>query len=153
MNIYLRVMKKHIIALFTFLCVITPSFSQSRVANNTVCLRVKASIYTHVLDTIPRGARVYLIDSDISSGWSQVVFNKQIGYVQTAFLMLDRDHSSESRTVVHYYTNSNGQRVQSPTYYPSAPRGATARCVDGTYSFSTSRRGTCSHHGGVAQWL
>lgn len=29
----------------------------------------------------------------------------------------------------------------------------TARCGDGTYSYSAHRRGTCSHHGGVAQWL
>jgi hypothetical protein len=33
------------------------------------------------------------------------------------------------------------------------PPGATARCTDGTYSFSDTRSGTCSHHGGVAQWL
>ena len=31
--------------------------------------------------------------------------------------------------------------------------GATAICRDGTYSYSANRRGTCSHHGGVAQWL
>lgn len=30
--------------------------------------------------------------------------------------------------------------------------GATARCADGTYSYSAHRQGTCSHHGGVAQW-
>jgi Protein of unknown function (DUF3761) len=33
------------------------------------------------------------------------------------------------------------------------PPGATALCTDGTYSFSQTRSGTCSHHGGVAQWL
>jgi hypothetical protein len=33
------------------------------------------------------------------------------------------------------------------------PPGATARCRDGTYSFSQHRSGTCSYHGGVAQWL
>jgi hypothetical protein len=33
------------------------------------------------------------------------------------------------------------------------PTGATARCNDGTYSFSQHRSGTCSHHGGVATWL
>jgi hypothetical protein len=33
------------------------------------------------------------------------------------------------------------------------PSGATARCGDGTYSFSTSRTGTCSHHGGVTEWF
>jgi Protein of unknown function (DUF3761) len=30
---------------------------------------------------------------------------------------------------------------------------ATALCADGTYSYSANRRGTCSHHGDVAQWL
>ena len=35
----------------------------------------------------------------------------------------------------------------------SVPAGATARCRDGTYSFSQHRSGTCSRHGGVAAWL
>jgi len=35
----------------------------------------------------------------------------------------------------------------------AAPPGATALCRDGTYSYSTHRSGTCSHHGGVAKWL
>lgn len=51
------------------------------------------------------------------------------------------------------YVNSAGNTVCSPYNSPSAPAGATAQCVDGTYSFSQSRSGTCSHHGGVAQWL
>ena len=52
-----------------------------------------------------------------------------------------------------YYTNKAGQRVQSPTKASAAPKGATAQCGDGSYSFSQSRRGTCSHHGGVGRWL
>lgn len=52
-----------------------------------------------------------------------------------------------------YYINSDGQVVCSPEYFNSPPSGATAICGDGTYSFSQSRRGTCSHHGGVSQWL
>ncbi|MEJ8646815.1 DUF3761 domain-containing protein [Streptomyces sp. MS1.AVA.3] len=36
---------------------------------------------------------------------------------------------------------------------PQAPAGASARCNDGTYSYSGHRRGTCSHHHGVAVWL
>ena len=51
------------------------------------------------------------------------------------------------------YVNSKGQTVQRPENCASAPQGATALCRDGTYSFSRSRRGTCSHHGGVAKWL
>lgn len=30
--------------------------------------------------------------------------------------------------------------------------GASARCRDGSLSYSANRRGTCSHHGGVAEW-
>lgn len=30
--------------------------------------------------------------------------------------------------------------------------GPTAQCNDGTPSYSANRRGTCSHHGGVAVW-
>lgn len=52
-----------------------------------------------------------------------------------------------------YYVNSDGNCVHRPEQAPSAPAGATARCVDGTYSFSQHRSGTCSHHGGVAEWL
>jgi hypothetical protein len=33
------------------------------------------------------------------------------------------------------------------------PAGATAQCRDGTYSYSQTHSGTCSHHGGVAAWL
>ena len=35
----------------------------------------------------------------------------------------------------------------------SAPPGATAKCRDGSYSYSQHHSGTCSHHGGVAVWL
>ena len=31
--------------------------------------------------------------------------------------------------------------------------GATARCQDGTFSHSKQHSGSCSRHGGVAQWL
>jgi hypothetical protein len=51
------------------------------------------------------------------------------------------------------YVNSAGNTVCSPYASPSAPVGATAQCVDGTYSFSKTHSGTCSHHGGVATWL
>jgi Protein of unknown function (DUF3761) len=51
------------------------------------------------------------------------------------------------------YENSSGNLVCRPEHSPTAPAGATARCEDGTYSFSEHRSGTCSHHGGVAEWL
>ena len=51
------------------------------------------------------------------------------------------------------YMNSKGQTIPRPENCSAPPKGATARCRDATYSFSQSRRGTCSHHGGVAKWL
>jgi uncharacterized protein DUF3761 len=51
------------------------------------------------------------------------------------------------------YENSKGQTVPRPENCSGPPKGATAQCRDGSYSFSQSRRGTCSHHGGVAKWL
>jgi hypothetical protein len=63
------------------------------------------------------------------------------------------DSSKTNCTSNGTYMNSKGQTVKRPENCSSAPPGATAQCRDGTYSFSQSRRGTCSHHGGVAKWL
>jgi hypothetical protein len=51
------------------------------------------------------------------------------------------------------YVNSSGNTVCSPYRSSSAPADATAKCADGSYSFSQHRSGTCSHHGGVDSWL
>ncbi|CAB3690437.1 DUF3761 domain-containing protein [Paraburkholderia rhynchosiae] len=53
------------------------------------------------------------------------------------------------------YTNRDGNTVHAPARSLSgkAPEGATARCRDGTYSFSRHHSGTCSRHGGVPSWL
>lgn len=51
------------------------------------------------------------------------------------------------------YVNVDGIRVPSPVFSETKPAGATARCRDGSYSFSQHRSGTCSHHGGVAEWF
>jgi hypothetical protein len=47
----------------------------------------------------------------------------------------------------------------SPTAYsapaliqPGRPAGATGLCGDGTYTYSSTKRGACSHHNGVASW-
>lgn len=51
------------------------------------------------------------------------------------------------------YTPPTTTQSQSPIQSSSVPAGATAICKDGSYSFSTSHSGTCSHHGGVVNWL
>jgi hypothetical protein len=52
-----------------------------------------------------------------------------------------------------YYKNVDGVCVRRPTKASSAPAGATAKCRDGSYSFSRHASGTCSGHGGVAVWI
>ena len=53
---------------------------------------------------------------------------------------VNRSAPSSHATVVGQNTN------------PGGPNGATAKCRDNTYSKSAHRSGTCSRHGGVAQW-
>ncbi len=52
-----------------------------------------------------------------------------------------------------FYKSASGHCVQRPKTAATAPLGATARCRDGTYSFSEHASGACSHHGGVARWI
>ena len=64
--------------------------------------------------------------------------------------------ANESQLVEHkHYTNSDGLDVHSPahTLDGNVPNGASAKCRDGSYSFSKHHSGTCSHHGGVNSWL
>ena len=53
------------------------------------------------------------------------------------------------KVYTYKYTPSKPYTPYTPTY---SNYGPSALCGDGTYSYS-SGRGTCSHHGGVAQWL
>jgi hypothetical protein len=53
---------------------------------------------------------------------------------------------------------ANGPAVTKTTAAPTAsiagaPASATAKCKDGSYSTSAHHSGSCSHHGGVAQFL
>lgn len=63
---------------------------------------------------------------------------------------------NEAELLSHrHYVARSGQEVHSPSksLHNQIPAGASAKCFDGTFSFSQHRRGTCSHHGGVAAWL
>src|SRR5204862_393960 len=52
-----------------------------------------------------------------------------------------------------YYLARSRHHVRRPVRAFQAPAGASAQCRDGSWSFSESRRGTCSWHGGVSRWL
>lgn len=62
-------------------------------------------------------------------------------------LMLGAVPSASQR--LRQASSSSTFRAQADT----VPAGATARCRDGTHSFSSTRSGTCSYHGGVQAWL
>ncbi|PAU45220.1 hypothetical protein CK936_30680 [Streptomyces albireticuli] len=50
-------------------------------------------------------------------------------------------------------SSSSGSTSAGSSSTGGSHAGASAVCNDGSYSYSAHRRGTCSHHGGVAQWL
>jgi hypothetical protein len=65
-----------------------------------------------------------------------------------------QSHETSSTCTNGTYVNSAGNTVCKPEESSTGPpAGATAECTDHTYSFSESRSGTCSSHGGVARWL
>lgn len=55
------------------------------------------------------------------------------------------DHKSTTTT-----SSANSASVANTT--TTSNSGASAKCKDGTYSYSSNCSGTCSGHGGVAEW-
>jgi hypothetical protein len=51
-----------------------------------------------------------------------------------------------------HYVNSSGVLVHSPSCGSPREGHEIAVCRDGSHSYSMHHSGTCSHHGGVAQW-
>ena len=148
---------KKFVFIIVLVCTAFVSFAKGVVRTTTtdLSLRVDASASSQVILTIPQGTQVYL-QEDCDCVWVYVTYNGYCGYVYAQFLTKSVPATTTTAVAqepIRHYTNSYGNTVQSPTRYNKAPAGATALCRDGTYSFSQSRRGTCSHHGGVAKWL
>ena len=150
-------MKKLVLSIFLNFLLIGLVFPQEKikVTTSNLNLRLTPDYSSEIITVIPKGTKVK-IKEDCDCTWIPVLYDGKVGYVSAKYLKIPTkksDTGNVNTTKVKHYTNSSGERVQSPTYYNSAPAGATALCRDGTYSFSRSRRGTCSHHGGVARWL
>jgi hypothetical protein len=80
-------------------------------------------------------------------------FHPQPVWATSSTVVTNAQAKKHRRPHVRTYRNSEGKRIQSPTFSRSVPAGASAECRDGSYSFSANRRGTCSHHRGVKRWL
>ena len=112
-----------------------------------------------LLATLPTASIVDIEHCD--SAWCAIRYRGLSGYTARhtlAFRAAPSSSDSPSPRVQEQgrgYVNSHGEWVPSPVHTPDgrAPAGASARCRDGSFSFSRSRRGTCSHHGGVSEWL
>lgn len=122
-----------------------------------------------VIRTVNNGDLLTLLDATPSGPWYRVRDNKSEsqGWIHgnTIALLQTTESSSASKIASQRprlvsprgsgrsYVNVDGVRVPSPVFSETKPAGTTARCRDGSYSFSQHRRGTCSHHGGVAEWF
>jgi uncharacterized protein YgiM (DUF1202 family) len=131
-------------------------------------LRDRPSLSGSVLRTVNKGDLLGLIeaapvgpwyrvrDSSNSEGW---IHGNTIALLQTTestatnSISPPRPRRTLPPVTGRSYVNVDGVRVPSPVFSETRPDGATARCRDGSYSFSQHRRGTCSYHGGVAEWF
>lgn len=159
-----------------FLCFSNANAITKYVTADFLNLRSGPGTEYSIITVLPKGTPVE-IDEDCDCHWIWVEYNGYTGCINSYYISSQNSSycyvpantkssslhtytsiKSNSSSYVNtssyakYYTNTYGHRVQSPTYYSSVPQRATALCKDGTYSFSESRRGTCSHHGGVARW-
>jgi hypothetical protein len=149
-----------LILVFVVICAswTTPSAAQRGTGADTVAvarsqttLRSQPHDTSRIVARIASGARVRLLMC--ANGWCGATLGNTTGFVREDSLSAPVAQSTPPPTGKGYY-NSKGEWVPSPQASPSGPpAGASARCRDGTYSFSRSRSGTCSHHGGVSQWL
>lgn len=129
-------------------------------ATATMRLREKPSPTARAVAIVAQGTRLRLYHC--SEGWCGVSVQRTAGYALEEFLTTTPPVQPKATSTAtpptkqgRGYTNSLGQWVPSPvrTADGQPPAGASAKCRDGTFSFSRHRQGTCSHHGGVADWL
>ncbi len=111
-------------------------------------LHVAPAARSRVVATVPPGTQLSI--GTCSKTWCRASWNGANVWVARSHLSAPKSGQTKPRS----YINSDGKRIPSPQMSPSGPPpGASAQCNDGSYSFSTHRRGTCSHHGGVRRWL
>lgn len=173
-------MKRLIVFLFSLICSISV-YTQSYTTTSNLRMRYGPGTNYPAIKTIPKGYKVTVLYKD--GIWWRIQQGNNYGYVNSRYLQQiskrevntrhksnfsNRNHAYNSRSYYNgysetghrfnggntgYYTNTYGETVKRPSYQRSVPADASAVCRDGTYSYSRSRRGTCSHHGGVAEWL
>ena len=159
----MRLMRLAAITQAAILCLVSPPLlaqtsrpEAQAVTRVAAPLRESPAVESRSLLTIPPKTTVSV--TSCADGWCAVEHQHLTGHVIQVFLRFPAAEAVSEAPKVSGgkgYTNSQGEWVPSPTRTADGqqPAGASARCRDNTFSFSRSRRGTCSHHGGVASWL
>src|SRR5204862_2130196 len=120
-----------------------------------VRVREQPAVTAGTVAILGQGRRVRLYHC--VEGCCRVSIQKLAGYALEEYLTAKspRQVATAPTQQGRGYVNVDGEWVPSPTRTADGqpPSGASAKCRDGTFSFSKHRQGTCSHHGGVAEWL
>lgn len=130
----------------------SPVLALQVTATDTLNLRSGPTATSSIVGKIPKGTR---IEIGMCNMYCPVIYQGKRGYVARQYLKTLVTRVPVPSVPVNApgtYTNVDGQQIQRPTFSDTRPAGAFAKCNDGSYSFSTHRRGTCSHHGGVDTW-
>jgi hypothetical protein len=129
------------------------SKSATVIAEN-IGLRQTANQNGKVIQALPQDANVEIIKQ--KGTWFYVRILGRTGWVQGDAIRIQEDNSADyTAPLLGKSALLRKSRGVSPqTINRTAGGGeASARCADGTLSYSAHRRGTCSHHGGVAEWF
>src|SRR6185295_1389374 len=147
-----RILRAAALAVVIAFGVLVANSTGSESAYTTARLRLREApaVSSSIVATVPRGKRISVFSG--SEGWCQASYDFRSGYVSQSYLSdTPPPGVPQASRSGRGYINSRGEWVPSPTWTAAgrAPVRASARCWDDSYSFSRSRRGTCSHHGGV----
>ena len=105
-----------------------------------------------VVQTLQRGTSVEIIKQ--KGAWFLVSSGAAKGWMHGNTIRYDNWSDSVATKTKSGYPiyKSSTKTASKPSGDMSNSSGAAAKCRDGTLSYSRNRRGTCSHHGGVALW-
>ena len=131
------------------------------VISETANLRRTASQNGEVVAELPEDTDIEVIRQ--KGAWFFVQAEEQTGWLHGNSFRLNDNPADEisivpstdyspSPSSMPGSHSSKTRPTPKPVIMPSVPSGATAKCRDGTLSYSAHRRGTCSHHGGVSVW-
>lgn len=116
----------------------TSSYSGDAVtmySHGSMAVRTAPSRDASLVRTLGRGDEIRIGAKD-AHGWAPVLspYGEVEGYVYRASRLIQPSPPAARNTI------------------ESDHAGASARCRDGSLSYSAHHSGTCSHHGGVTEW-